>query len=260
MTELEGRVALVTGAASGIGRAAALRLARAGARVVVADVDEAGGRTARELAASGADAWFARLDVTDETGWRRTVEEAVGRWSRLDCLVNGAGVAVAGGVTELSLEQWRRVLSVNLDGTFLGTKHAVAAMRRLGAGGSIVNVSSASGLVGSPGASAYCASKGGVRLFTKAVALECAKDGIRVNSLHPGAVRTPMWEKAEWWPGLVAKAGSADAAYRVLESATPMGRMADPAEVAEAILYLASDASRFVTGSELVIDGGFTAQ
>lgn len=260
MSELEGRVAVVTGAASGIGRATALRLARAGAHVLAADVEDAGEAAARELGASGAEALFARLDVTDEAGWRRTVDAAVGRWGRLDCLVNCAGISITGSVTELSLEQWRRVLSVNLDGVFLGTKHALAAMRRLGNGGSIVNVSSASGLVGSPGASAYCASKGGVRLFTKAVALECARDGIRVNSIHPGAVRTPMWEKAEWWPGLVAKAGSAEAAYRVLESATPAGRMADPAEVADAILYLASDASRFVTGSELVIDGGFTAQ
>jgi 3(or 17)beta-hydroxysteroid dehydrogenase len=260
MSELEGRVAVVTGAASGIGRAAALRLAQAGARVVAADLDEAGEATAREIGASGAEALFARLDVTDEAAWRRTLEAAVGRWTRLDCLVNGAGISITRSVTELSLDEWRRVLSVNLDGVFLGTKHAVAAMRRAGKGGSIVNVSSASGLVGSPGASAYCASKGGVRLFTKAVALECAKDGIRVNSIHPGAVRTPMWEKAECWPQLVAKAGSADAAYRVLEAATPVGRMADPAEIADAIFYLASDASRFVTGSELVIDGGYTAQ
>jgi 3(or 17)beta-hydroxysteroid dehydrogenase len=260
MNDLQGRAALVTGAASGIGRATCLRLGKAGARVLATDVDEGGAGTAREIAAAGGEAVFSRLDVTDEPSWRRAIDEALGRWKRLDCLVNGAGVGHARGVTEISLDEWRRVMSVNLDGVFLGTKHALAAMRRLGSGGSIVNVSSASGLVGSPGASAYCASKGGVRLFTKAVALECAKDGIRVNSIHPGAVRTPMWEKADWWAGLVAKEGSAEAAYRVLEAATPLGRMADPAEIAEAILYLASDASRFVTGSELVIDGGYTAQ
>lgn len=260
MSELQGKVALVTGGASGIGRATCLRLARAGARVVAADLREEGADTARQIAAAGREAVFRQLDVTDEPSWRRAVDETVGHWGRLDCVVNGAGVALSRGIADLSLEEWRRVMAVNLDGVFLGTKHAVAAMRRLGSRGSIVNVGSASGLVGSAGASAYCASKGGVRLFTKAVALECAGEGIRVNSVHPGAVRTPMWEKADWWPGLVAKAGSAEAAYRVLEAATPLGRMADPAEIAEAILYLASDASGFVTGADLVVDGGYTAQ
>jgi len=174
--------------------------------------------------------------------------------------VNNAGVSLVRNVDEMSLVEWRRVLAVNLDGVFLGTKHAVAVMRRLRRGGSIVNVSSASGLVGSPGASAYCASKGGVRLFTKAAALECAADGIRINSIHPGAVRTPIWEKSEWWPGFVGQAGGAESAFAQLASATPLGRLAEPEEVAQAIFFLASDASRFITGSELVIDGGFTAR
>ncbi len=257
--ELTGKGVVVTGAASGIGRATCLRMAAAGARVLATDIQELA-EAASEAEAPGGELSFQRLDVADEDGWRRTIGEAVSRWGRLDVLVNNAGVSLTRSVADMTLEEWRTVMSVNLDGVFLGTKHAVAAMRRLGHGGSIVNVSSASGLVGSAGASAYCASKGGVRLFTKAVALECAKDGIRVNSIHPGAVRTPIWEKADWWPGLVAQAGSVDAAYEILERATPLGRMADPAEIAEAILFLASDASRFVTGSELVVDGGYTAQ
>jgi 3(or 17)beta-hydroxysteroid dehydrogenase len=260
MQEMSGKVALVSGAASGIGRAACLLLGRAGARVAVSDVDRGGESVAAEIRGAAGEATFLALDVTVEEDWRTAMEQVVDRWKRLDCVVNNAGVAAARPVTETTLDEWRRVLAVNLDGVFLGTKHALATMRRLGGGGSIVNMSSASGLVGSPGASAYCASKGGVRAFTKAVALECAREGIRVNSVHPGGVRTPIWERAEWWPGLVAQAGGVDAAYGVLEKATPAGRMAAPEEIAQAILFLASDASRFVTGSELVVDGGFTAQ
>jgi NAD(P)-dependent dehydrogenase (short-subunit alcohol dehydrogenase family) len=259
MDEMREKVVAVTGAASGIGRATCLRMAAAGARVLVTDLETGGEGVAAGIRAAGGEAAFRRLDVTDEESWRGALEEAVGRWGRLDALVNNAGVSMARGLTETRLSEWRRVMAVNLDGTFLGTRHAVAIMRGRG-GGSIVNVSSASGLVGSPGASAYCASKGGVRLLTKAVALECAKDGIRVNAVLPGAVRTPLWEKSEWWPDHVARAGSVAAAYRALEGATPLGRMAEPEEVAEAILYLASDASRFVTGAELVVDGGYTAQ
>jgi 3(or 17)beta-hydroxysteroid dehydrogenase len=260
MHEMAGRVVVVSGAASGIGRATCLRMAAAGARVFATDIATERGDLAAEVVAAGGEAAYRVLDVVDEGAWRKAMDDAVSRWGRLDCVVNNAGIALARPISETTLEEWRRVMSVNLDGVFLGTKHAVTTMRRLGRGGSIVNVSSASGLVGSAGASAYCASKGGVRLFTKAVALECARDGIRVNSVHPGGVRTPIWEKADWWPGLVAKAGSVEAAFKVLEGATPLGRMAEPAEIADAILFLASDASRFVTGSELVIDGGYTAQ
>ena len=153
------------------------------------------------------------------------------------------------GATDTPLEDWRALMAVNLDGVFLGTKHGVRAMRRHGEGGSIVNISSAAGLVGSPFSSAYSASKGGVRLFTKAVALECAAEAIRVNSVHPGAVRTPIWGKVGFSPDREAAIGAA----------SPVGRMAEPEEIGDAILYLASDASRYVTGSELVIDGGMTA-
>jgi 3(or 17)beta-hydroxysteroid dehydrogenase len=257
---LAGKVALVSGAASGIGRASSLALARAGARVAVTDVDPAGEKVAAEIASAGGTAACWRLDVTDEAAWIATVADVVARWGRLDVLVCSAGIALATPVAETRLEDWRRVLAVNLDGVFLGTKHAVGAMRRLGNGGAIVHVSSASGLVGSPGASAYCASKGGVRLFSKAVALECAKDGIRVNSVHPGGVRTPIWERADWWPGLVARSGGVEEAYRTLASTTPLGRLAEPEEIADLIVFLASDGSRFMTGSEVAIDGGYTAQ
>ena len=257
---MDGKTAIVTGAASGIGRATAEILARAGAAVVATDADPAGEKVAGSIGAKGGRAVFVLHDVTDERAWEMAVARALEAFGGLDVLVNNAGVSLVRSVTDMSLAEWRQVMSVNLDGVFLGTRHAVAAMRRLGRGGSIVNVSSASGLVGSPGASAYCASKGGVRLFTKAVALECAGDGIRVNSVHPGAVRTPLWEKSEWWPGFVAQAGGSDAAWKQLASATPSGRLAEAEEVAEAILFLASDRSRFITGSELVVDGGFTAR
>ena len=173
--------------------------------------------------------------------------------------MNNAGLTASAPIADMSIAEWRRVMAVNLDGVSLGTKHAVAAIRRHGQGGAIVNVSSASGLAGSPTASAYCASKGGVRLFTKAVALECAAERIRVNSVHPGAVRTSIWETADGWPEPMAQAGSPDTAWQALAATTPLGRVAEPEEVADAIFFLASDASRFVTGSELVVDGGYSA-
>jgi len=256
MERMRGKVALVTGAASGIGRATAVLFAREGGRVLLTDVDPSGEAVAQSI---GGEARFLRHDVTDEASWAGAVRTAVEAFGRLDILVNNAGISFARPLGEMTLAEWRRLMAVNLDGVFLGTREAVRAMRRSG-GGAIVNVSSASGLVGSPTASAYCASKGGVRLFTKAVALEVAGDGIRVNSVHPGGVKTPIWAKADFWPGLVAQSGSEDAAFQALAGAAPLGRLADPEEIAEAILYLASDASKFMTGSELVIDGGWTAQ
>jgi NAD(P)-dependent dehydrogenase (short-subunit alcohol dehydrogenase family) len=212
---------------------------------VATDIDPRG----RDAADAIAGAVFIEHDVTSEAAWTCAIEVTLEAHGRLDVLVNNAGVAFVRALTETTLEEWRALQAVNLDSVFLGTRHAVQAMRLHGDGGSIVNVSSASGLVGAPMSSAYCASKGGVRLFTKAVALECAAEGIRVNSVHPGAVRTPIWAKVGLTPE--DEAGMA--------GASPMGRMADPEEVADAIVYLASDASRFVTGSELVIDGGYTA-
>jgi 3(or 17)beta-hydroxysteroid dehydrogenase len=242
---VQAKAALVTGGASGIGRATAARLADAGLRVVVTDVDPAG----RQVVADIAGAVFVEHDVTDESSWERAIATVLDVHGRLDVVVNNAGIPYVRAVTDTTLADWRAVMAVNLDGVFLGTKHGVRAMRRHGDGGSIVNVSSAAGLVGSPLSSAYCASKGAVRLFTKAVALECAPEAIRVNSVHPGAVRTPIWAKVGISPELQVAVGAA----------SPLGRMAEPEEVADAIVYLASDASRYITGSELVIDGGFTA-
>lgn len=260
MGRMNQKVAVVTGAASGIGRATAELLLREGARVVLTDVDASGEAVARELREAGGEALFLTHDVADEPAWEAIMARTREAFGGLDVLVNNAGISASSPVTEQSLSEWRRVLAVNLDGVFLGTKHGVRAMRATGRGGAIINMASVAGLVGNPGTGAYAASKGGVRAFTKAVAVECAPEGIRVNAVFPSGVRTPIWEHSEWWPGFVAQMGGEAAAWKVLESAAPMGRMAEPGEIAEAVLYLASDAARFVTGTELVIDGGYTAR
>jgi len=224
---MDGKVALVTGGASGIGRATVRRLAAAGCSVVATDVDPAG----EEVVADLSGARFVRHDVADEAAWERAIAATVDAHGRLDVLVNNAGISRVGAVTDTRLEDWRRLMAINLDGVFLGCKHGIAAMREHGDGGAIVNVSSISGIVGAPMASAYCASKGGVRLLTKSLALECAAEGIRVNSVHPGAARTAIW-------GTVGLGPEDEAA---IAAAQPMGRMAEPEEVADAIVYLASD-------------------
>jgi NAD(P)-dependent dehydrogenase (short-subunit alcohol dehydrogenase family) len=260
MSRLKDKVALVTGAASGIGRATALLFGREGAKVVATDIAPAGEQVAQEIRAAGGQALFVTHDVTDETVWMKVISRVLESFGRLDVLVNNAGIEVSRPVAEMALAEWREQMSVNLDGVFLGTKHAVRTMRLGARGGSIVNVSSVSGLVGSPGTSAYSASKGGVRMLTKAVAVECAPEGIRVNAVFPGGVRTPIWRNADWWEGFVQQVGSEEEAWKKLEAASPLGRMGEPEDIAEAILYLASDASRYVTGSELVVDGGYTAR
>jgi NAD(P)-dependent dehydrogenase (short-subunit alcohol dehydrogenase family) len=254
MGRVQGKVALVTGAGMGLGRAAALMLAREGARVVVTDVKEMEGRdTVEAIIASGGEAMFLRQDVTSEADWKDVVSGAIRRFGKLDILVNNAGVLFAASVEETSLEQWRSLMSVNCDGVFLGTKHAIAAMKDKG--GSIINLSSVAGLVGLANLGAYNASKGAVRLFTKAAALECAKQGgrVRVNSIHPGGIWTPMLEQ------FLGKHGEApaEAAAAVMH---PVGHAGEPDDIAYGVLYLASDESKFVTGAELVIDGGYTAQ
>ena len=243
MARLEGKTALVTGAASGIGRATAELFSAEGAMVAATDIVLTGD---------------AHLDVTVEQDWERVI----GSLPRLDVLVANAGISFACPVTEMTLGDWRRVMAVNLDGVFLGVKHALRAMRRQGGAGSIVIVSSASGIKASPGASAYCASKAALRLFAKSVALECADAGelIRVNSIHPAGVVTPMWTSMPFWDDLVKRYGSEEGAWKSMGAGVPgLKRMALPEEIARGILYLASDESSPATGSELVIDGGYTA-
>jgi 3(or 17)beta-hydroxysteroid dehydrogenase len=256
-----GKVALVTGAASGIGRSTALLLAEQGAVVAVTDVDEVGARAVAALIAdTGGQALALVLDVTSEAAWQAAVQAVLASRGRLDIAVNNAGLSAAAPVTDMTLAEWRRVMAVNLDGVFLGTKHAVLAMRQ-GSGGSIVNVSSASGIKASAGASAYCSSKAAVIQLTKTVALECAQhgDNVRVNAVLPAGVMTPLWEDMDFWKTLVAEHGGADAAWRALAQSTPLKRFARPEEIARGILFLASEESSYMTGAALVLDGGYTA-
>ncbi|MFT8586997.1 glucose 1-dehydrogenase [Acetobacter papayae] len=253
MGRVAGKVALVTGAANGIGRATALLLAREGARVFVTDLKEQdGAQVVHEIVQAGGQASFLRLDTADEGNWQTVLATVRAQAGRLDIAVNNAGIAYSGTVESTDLEHWRRVQSINLDGVFLGTKYAIELMKEHKAG-SIINLSSIEGLIGDPTLAAYNASKGGVRLFTKSAALHCAKSGygIRINSVHPGYIWTPMVQ------GLTAE----DAAARQkLVDLHPIGHLGEPDDIAYGILYLASDESKFMTGSELVIDGGYTAQ
>ena len=255
---VEGKIALVTGAANGIGRAAALILAREGASVVATDLAQAPGEAlVGEIEQGGGRAVFMAHDVTCEDDWRRVIGEVRARFARLDVLVNNAGVGLSGAVTEMALDDWRRQMAVNVDGPFLGVKHGLPLMRE-GGGGSIVNVSSIAGIKASPNVSGYCASKGAVRLFTKSVALECAaaKDGVRVNSLHPGIVETAIWDTLI---GRGPEGSNARPRKSTLASftaqAVPLGRPGRLDEIAAGILWLASDESSYVSGTELVIDG-----
>jgi 3alpha(or 20beta)-hydroxysteroid dehydrogenase len=249
MGRLDGKVALVTGAARGMGQAEARLFAREGARVVVADVlDDEGAAVANEI---GPAARFQHLDVASETGWAAAIAAATGAFGRLDVLVNNAGIVIPSLLRDLSLENWRRVIDVNQTGVFLGMRAAIPALEAAG-GGSIVNVSSIDGLIGMDLVFAYVASKFAVRGMTKTGALELALLGIRVNSLHPGFVHTRMGNPA------------GDPAARTLldrygKRRIPLGRPAEPQEIANLALFLASDESSYCTGSEFVADGGFTA-
>jgi NAD(P)-dependent dehydrogenase (short-subunit alcohol dehydrogenase family) len=257
--QVQGKVALVTGGASGIGAAVAELLAREGASVAVTDIDELGGpELVGRLNKAGHQAVFLDQDVTSENRWVEVVREIEDRFGRLDILVSNAGIGISvPSIVDMTLEDWRRQTAINLDGVFLSVKHCLPAMRRTG-GGSIIMMSSLAGLRGAPGLSGYCATKGGVRLFAKAIAMECASagDGIRVNSVHPGIIDTPIWGK------IPAGAGGANAPIDPEERAklaTPLGRAGHAGEIASGVLYLASDASSYVTGTELVIDGGMNA-
>jgi NAD(P)-dependent dehydrogenase (short-subunit alcohol dehydrogenase family) len=234
-----------------MGAVEAQLFAKEGAKVVLGDILEAQGRSVEaEIKAAGGEAVFVRLDVTNEADWQHAVAMAVSHFGKLDILVNNAGISGRGRVEEVTLEEWNRVMDVNSTGVFLGTKTVIPAMRQAGAG-SIINISSQLGLVGTDNSSPqYQASKGSVRLLTKATASQYAQEGIRVNSVHPGPIETPMTEARRADPEQ----------FQLLLSRIPIGRYGKPEDVAYGVLYLASDESSFVTGSELVIDGGWTAQ
>ena len=259
--QVEGKIALVTGGASGIGAAVAELLAREGASVVATDIDELRGpEVVGRITQSGQQATFLQQDVTSEPRWIEIIAEVGKRHGRLDILVSNAGIGIAvPSITEMSLVDWRRQTAINLDGVFLSVKHALPLMRRTG-GGSIIMMSSLAGLRGAAGLAGYCATKGGVRLFAKAIAMECASfgDGIRVNSVHPGIIDTPIWGKIPTEAEGRGQNAPIDPEERA-KVATPLGRAGQADEIAAGVLYLASDASRYVTGTELVIDGGMFA-
>ena len=254
---LEGKVALVTGAAAGVegalmgfGGAAARLFAREGAKVVLTDILlEQGERSAAEIREMGGDAIFVKLDVTSDEDWQKAIEATLAAYGRLDVMINNAGTGAPANVEDTTVDVWDGQMDVHAKGVFLGTKHAIPEMRKVG-GGSIINTSSIYGLVGSPGSTAYHAAKGAIRIFSKAAAIQYAPDGIRVNSIHPGFMRTPMTRPRYEDP----------VRHTELLERIPMGRMGTADEIAYGMLYLASDESAFVTGSELVIDGGVTAQ
>ena len=250
----EGRRVLVTGAGSGIGRATACMLAFEGARVAATDLRiETVEETARQ---AGGEILALSLDVTSEADWERTLAELTERWDGVDALVHSAGLSFAKPTIEMSLEEWRRVMAVNLDGAFLGVKHCLKAMS--GHGGSLVLVASASGLKAAAGASVYAASKAALLHFARCAALEAAPLGIRVNTVCPAGVETAMWEDQPFFQSLAQQKGSEAAAYAELAASTPLRRFARPDEIAQAICYLVSDEAAYVTGAELVIDGGYT--
>lgn len=250
MARLEGKVALISGGARGQGAVEARMFAEEGARVVIGDIlDEAGRQTEAELQELGYDVTYVHLDVTSESDWESAVQAAVAAYGKLDILLNNAGILIRKNIEETTEEDWDRIFAVNAKGVFLGTRAAIPAMRANG-GGSIINISSTAGLVGSPnGSASYTATKGAVRLFTKSTAIQHAREGIRCNSIHPGPIETDM----------IADTLNDPANMALRMQRLPLGRVGKPSEIAYGALYLASDESSFVTGSELVIDGGTTA-
>jgi NAD(P)-dependent dehydrogenase (short-subunit alcohol dehydrogenase family) len=254
MASLDGKVALVTGGASGIGAACARALAEAGAAVVLTDVqDDKGHALAEEIGKAGGKARYLHHDVTREDEWVQVVAEVKATFGRLDVLVNNAGIAIpSASITDMSLADFRRQQSINVEGVFLGVKHGLALMRDAGNGGSIINMSSVAGLKGSPTLAGYSATKGAVRLFTKAVALEAVQYKVRVNSVHPGIIETPIWLSIVVAPG----ANEPPDLDALSQMAVPMAVKGVPEDIAKGVLWLASEESRYVTGTELVIDGG----
>ena len=245
------KVALVSGGGRGIGAAITKTLASEGAKVVIGDVlEDAGQKTAREITQSGGECIFVRLDVTKESDWATLVDKTVSHFGYINVLVNNAGITARGLVEEITEEDWSRVMEVNVKGCFLGTKACIPQMRAVG-GGSIINISSGAAIAPQPNTSgAYSASKGAIRIFTKSTAIQYAVDNIRCNSVHPGPVETDMLK--------LDRQGDSELAE--MKARVPLGRFGSPQDIGYGVLYLASDESSFVTGSELVIDGGRTAQ
>jgi NAD(P)-dependent dehydrogenase (short-subunit alcohol dehydrogenase family) len=250
MPRLEGKVALISGGARGQGAVEARMFAEEGASVVIGDIlDDQGRQTEAELQELGYQVTYVHLDVTNESDWQSAVQTAVSAYGKLDILLNNAGILIRKNIEETTVEDWDRIFAVNSKGVFLGTKAAIPVMRENG-GGSIINISSTAGLVGSPnGSASYTATKGSVRLFTKSTAIQHARDGIRCNSIHPGPIETDMIADTLNDPDNMA----------LRMQRLPLGRIGKPSEIAYGAIYLASDESSFVTGSELVIDGGTTA-
>jgi NAD(P)-dependent dehydrogenase (short-subunit alcohol dehydrogenase family) len=251
---LKDKVAIITGAASGIGKATAITFGREGAKVMCADVNADGAEAvARQIADTGGEAASVKVDVVVEADIQRMIQDTVARWGRLDVIYNNAGIGTGNPVTQVSTEEWDRIIDINLRGVFLGTKYAILEMLKTG-GGAIVNTASDAGLIGIPMLSAYCASKGGVVMFTKATAAEWARMGIRVNCVCPGVIKTPILD-----PMLAmgkAAGVTEEALWARLGKAHPIGRIGMPEEVAEAVAWLASDRASFVTGVALPVDGG----
>jgi NAD(P)-dependent dehydrogenase (short-subunit alcohol dehydrogenase family) len=258
MGRLQGKVAIVSGGAMGIGRATTMMFAEEGASVVLGDIDESeGARVVEEIRQAGGEATFMRLDVADEADWRRVVDDTVRLYGKLNVLVNNAGISLGHDVEETTKDEWDRVMAVNATGVFLGLKYAIEAMKASGEKCSVINRSSVDGQVGEAGLFAYCASKGAVTVMTKAAALAVGGKGypIRVNSVHPGYVHTPLTEKE------ASDFGLTPAAYfEKVGAQHPIGFIGEPVDIAYLDVYLASDESRWVTGAEFTIDGGWTAQ
>lgn len=257
MKRVKNKVAIVTGGASGLGKSSAKLLAREGAKIVVSDIDEEGGKkVVQQIKEDGGEAIFIKQDVAKEDEWKNVIETTLETYGKLHILANSAGIGLGGTVEDVTLEDWKNLIDINLNGTFLGTKYGIKGMRKTDEGGSIINFSSIEGLIGDPNLPAYNASKGGVTIFTKSAALHCAKQGygIRINSIHPAYIWTPMVEN------FLKAQGDVEEGKKQLESLHPVGHLGEPDDIGYGVVYLASDESKFMTGSELVIDGGYTAQ
>jgi len=258
MPQLAGKVAIVTGGASGIGAACAETLARAGAAVLITDIDDRmGGEVVGRIAKAGGKAHYLRHDVRDEATWPGVIAEAETRFGRLDIMVANAGIGIIVPIAEMTLGDWQKQQAINLDGVFLSIKHSIPAMKKAG-GGSIVLMSSVAGLRGAPGLAAYSATKGGVRLLAKSVALEHAADNIRCNSVHPGIIATPIWDKIPTSASGNGRNAPIDPRERAAIS-VPLPRVGEAQDIANGVLFLCSEAGNYITGQELVIDGGMTA-